>query len=83
MTRIHQQMSSRQHERWYELGVRCVRGTGRAIVVFAALVLLIQFAAAQATSQLNGSVTDPSGAIVAGATITLTKQTAQVLLVAP
>ena len=43
------------------------------MVVFAALVLLTQWAAAQASSQLNGSVTDPSGAIVSGATITLTE----------
>ena len=41
--------------------------------MLAALALLTQFAAAQATSQLNGSVTDPSGATVAGATITLTE----------
>jgi len=34
--------------------------------------LLSQLAAAQSTGQLNGSVTDPSGAAVAGAKITLT-----------
>jgi hypothetical protein len=59
MTRIHQQVSGRQ--------------AGRAIWVFAVLALLTQWAAAQATSQLNGSVTDPSGAAVAGAKITLTE----------
>ncbi|HKV77464.1 MAG TPA: carboxypeptidase regulatory-like domain-containing protein, partial [Candidatus Sulfotelmatobacter sp.] len=72
MTRIHQQTSSR-HGRWYEFGVRCVKGGRRAIFVFAALAFLTQWAQAQATSQLNGSVTDPSGATVAGADITLTE----------
>ena len=43
------------------------------MVVCAALLLVSTFAAAQATSQMNGSVTDSSGAIVAGATITLTE----------
>ena len=42
------------------------------IRLFAALVFLVSLAAAQSTSQLNGSVTDPSGAAVAGAKITLT-----------
>jgi hypothetical protein len=72
MTRIHQQASGRQHERWYQFGIRCGQGVRRAIWVFAVLTLLASTAAAQATSQLNGSVTDPSGASVAGAKITLT-----------
>ena len=62
MTRIHQQVSSRQHERWYEFSIRCQQGARRAIWVFAVLALLAALAAAQSTSQLNGSVTDPSGA---------------------
>jgi hypothetical protein len=73
MTRIHQQVSSRQHERWYRLGIRCVQGAKRAICLFAVLTLLASIAAAQASSQLNGSVTDPSGATVAEANITLTE----------
>src|SRR5271165_1250856 len=82
MRRIHQQASSRQHERWYQFGVPCIRGARLhgarcAILLFAGLTLLVSAllvspATAQATSQLNGNVTDPSGAIVAGAKITLT-----------
>ncbi len=72
MTQIHQQVSGRQHERWYQLGSRCMQGTKRAICVFAILALLASLAAAQSTSQLNGSVTDPSGAAVRDAKITLT-----------
>ena len=73
MTRIHQQVSSRQHERRYRFGIRCVQGAKRAICLFAVLTLLASIAAAQASSQLNGSVTDPSGATVAEANITLTE----------
>ncbi len=40
--------------------------------MLAVLALLASFAVAQSTSQLNGSVTDSSGAAVAGAKITLT-----------
>jgi hypothetical protein len=72
MTRFHQQVSSSQRVRWYEFGIRCMPGAGLAIWVFAVLAFLAQLAAAQSTSQLNGSVTDPSGAAVAGAKITLT-----------
>jgi len=38
----------------------------------AAIVLLVSLSTAQSTSQLNGSVSDPSGASVVGATVTLT-----------
>jgi hypothetical protein len=80
MTRIHQQMSGGQHERWYELSIRCaqecakgfVLGAGRAICGFAVVALLAVLATAQSSTQLNGSVVDSSGAIVAGANITLT-----------
>ena len=71
MTRIHQQASSRQYYWWHQFGVRSVKGT-RAISMFAVLALLAASAAAQSTSQLNGSVSDPSGASVPDATITLT-----------
>jgi len=73
MTRIHQQVSGRQHERWYELGIRFEQGARRAISMFAVLALLSALAIAQSTSQLNGSVTDPSGAAVSGAKVNLTE----------
>jgi hypothetical protein len=71
MTRIHQQASSRQHERWYQLCIRCAPGARRAIWACAVVAFLATFGTAQ-TSQLNGSVSDPSGASVAGAKIALT-----------
>ncbi len=72
MTRIHQQVSNGKHERWYQFGVRCVRDAQRTVWIFAVMTFLASMAMAQSSSQLNGSVTDPSGAIVAGAKITLT-----------
>jgi Carboxypeptidase regulatory-like domain/TonB-dependent Receptor Plug Domain len=72
MTRIHQQVSSRRHERWYHFGIRCMQGARRAIWVCAVSALLASLATAQSTSLLNGNVSDPSGASVAGAKITLT-----------
>ncbi|MGA2099543.1 MAG: TonB-dependent receptor [Candidatus Sulfotelmatobacter sp.] len=73
MSRIHQQVvSSTQHERWYQFGIRSAHGIRCAIWAFTVFAFLSQLAAAQATSQLNGSVTDSSGAAVAGAKITLT-----------
>ena len=71
MTRIHQQASGQQ-ERRSEFGGRNMRPGTRILWVYALLALLTSLAAAQSTSQLNGSVTDPSGATVAGASITLT-----------
>jgi hypothetical protein len=73
MTRIHQQVSGGQHELWYELGIRFEQGARRAIWVFAVWALLSALAIAQSSSQLNGSVTDPSGAAVSGAKINLTE----------
>ncbi len=72
MTRIHQQASSGQHERWYQFGIRFVQEARCAIWVFAVLALLVALATAQSTSSLNGNVSDPSGAKVPGARITLT-----------
>jgi Carboxypeptidase regulatory-like domain/TonB-dependent Receptor Plug Domain len=72
MTRIHQRVSSKTCERWYELSIRCEQGARRAICVFALMALMAQLATAQSTSQLNGSVSDTSGAAVADAKITLT-----------
>ena len=72
MTQIHQRVSSRQTEPWQGFSIRCEQAARRAIWMFAVLALLAGLAAAQSTSSLNGSVTDPSGAAVAGASITLT-----------
>src|SRR5579864_2277321 len=73
MTRIHKQERSGKCERLYEFVVRCLQQGRRALFGFAALAFLTPWGLAQATSQLNGSVTDPSGASVAGANITLTE----------
>jgi hypothetical protein len=72
MTRIYQQAVrvQRERSRWFD--IRCVQSARRAICVFIGLALLTSLAMAQSTSQLNGSVTDPSAASVAGAKITLT-----------
>ena len=67
MTRIYQQWSGMQPERWYQSS-----RTRTAVCVFLVLALMSTFAAAQSTSQLNGSVSDATGAAVAGARITLT-----------
>lgn len=72
MKRIREQVSSGLYEQWYQTGIRYVGETRRAICLFAALAFLTSLAMAQSSSQLNGSVTDPSGASVAGAKITLT-----------
>ena len=72
MTRVHQQSSSALHESWYKSSSRCGRTTRRVIWLLGAITLLAALAMAQSTSQLNGSVTDSSGAKVSGANITLT-----------
>lgn len=72
MMRVHQGVNSRQNERWYQVGNRWEPGARGAIWVLAALALLAALATAQSTSLLNGSVSDPSGASVRGAKITLT-----------
>jgi hypothetical protein len=66
------QQFSRKRILWQLFAVRCKQGARRAIWVFAVVALLAPIATAQSTSQLNGSVADPSGASVAGAMITLT-----------
>ncbi|MBV9780673.1 MAG: TonB-dependent receptor [Acidobacteriaceae bacterium] len=73
MTRIHQQASSRR-EWWYPFDVRCTKGARRATLMVAALPWLTSWGMAQSASQLNGNVSDPSGAIVAGAKITLAEE---------
>ncbi|MGA9308541.1 MAG: carboxypeptidase-like regulatory domain-containing protein, partial [Candidatus Sulfotelmatobacter sp.] len=72
MTQIYQQAGRVQRERSRWFGIRCGQRVRRAICVFVGLAFLSSLAMAQSTSQLNGSVTDPSGASVAGAKITLT-----------
>jgi len=72
MSRIHQQESSKQHKGWSQCGIRCMQGAKRAIWVVAVAAFLAALAAAQSTSQLNGSVSDSSGAAVADAKLTLT-----------
>ena len=71
MTRIHQQVSSRKQKRWYQFGIRRVYGAKHALCILAAWTLLAPLATAQSTSQLNGSVSDPTGASVPGAQVTL------------
>jgi hypothetical protein len=72
MMRIHQRSSSRQHEATHRASVRWIQAARRAIWGCVAFVLLATMAAAQSTSLLNGRVTDPSGAGVPEAKITLT-----------
>jgi len=66
MTRIHQEFSSRLHVRCSSV-MNLFTGS-----VLATLFLFASLAVAQSTSQLNGSVSDPSGAAVSGAIMTLT-----------
>src|ERR1700689_2827880 len=80
MKRIHRQLTSGRHERWYQFGIpyvpqyvqQCVRQAMRAACLIAMLAFFAALATAQSTTQLNGSVTDHSGAAVADAKITLT-----------
>lgn len=72
MMRIQQEASSRKQKRQQGGGIRDEQAPRRATWIFVMLVFLVSSAMAQSTSQLNGSVSDPSGASVPGATITLT-----------
>ena len=72
MTQSQQRAGCSQHQRWHRFGIRSWQGARRAVSAFAVLMFLASFAAAQSTSLLNGSVTDGSGASVAGANLTLT-----------
>src|SRR5215471_6425052 len=72
MTRIHQPVSSNKHQRPRQLSLRYVRGAQHAIWMFVVMAFLASMVLAQSSSQLNGSVQDPSGASVANAKITLT-----------
>ncbi len=73
MTRSHQQAGKKYEQS--KFAVRCGRGAKLAVCAIAVLALVAMLApdsTAQLTTQLNGSVTDASGASVAGAQITLT-----------
>jgi hypothetical protein len=72
MKQIHPQVSSTNHRQSQWNAVPCILQIGRAICVLAMLTLAASLSIAQSTSQLNGTVSDPSGAAVAGAKITLT-----------
>ncbi len=72
MTRIYQQAGGVQRERSRWFDIRCGQRARHALCVLVGLAFLTSWASAQSTSLLNGSVTDPSGASVAGAKITLT-----------
>jgi Carboxypeptidase regulatory-like domain len=67
MRQFHQQLSGRIRSKRFSLS-----STRYAAYLLTALVLLASLAVAQSSSQLNGSVSDPSGAIIADAKITLT-----------
>jgi Carboxypeptidase regulatory-like domain len=69
MTRMHQQASGSGCDQCFNFSGRSVRGLTLAL----AILVLVPFATGQSTSQLNGNVTDPSGASVAGAKIVLTE----------
>lgn len=70
--RIQEKSISMQREQWSEFRFQHLQGATRNVCVVALLACLAPFSLAQSNSQLNGIVSDPSGATVAGATITLT-----------
>jgi hypothetical protein len=70
MTRMQEQASGRGYEWRQEFGGRSVSAW---TLILALLAILVPCAFGQSTSQLNGNVTDPSGASVAGAKIVLTE----------
>ena len=75
MTRIHQRASATQYGRCNQFCIRCLQAARCVACVFAALAFLVTLATAQSSSLLNGSVSDPSGASVVGAKVTLTEAT--------
>ena len=68
---IHEWSNTKLNGWWHDAGMQWMQGARRAIWCLAALALLAPLASAQSTSRLNGSVSDPSGAAVPGAKITL------------
>ena len=73
MSRINQGAARMQDNGQCRSSAKCARARQNPFWVLAILVLLSAVAGAQSTSQLNGSVTDPSGATVSGAGIILTE----------
>ena len=71
MTVVHQQAGAGRCGRNHSSRLKFKAAANRVAFVFILLAALVPFAAAQSTSQLSGSVTDPSGATVSGAKITL------------
>ncbi|HUO14982.1 MAG TPA: TonB-dependent receptor [Verrucomicrobiae bacterium] len=71
MKHVNQRWSKTQQRRSDQGGIRDVHAVRRVLAIFAVIAVSAALAAGQATSQLNGSVTDPSGATVAGAQIRL------------
>src|SRR4051812_19170567 len=69
--RIGKQTRSNQSLR-HRFSASCLQGAICGFRILAMFACLGSLAVAQSTSQLNGSVVDPSGATVAGATIALT-----------
>jgi hypothetical protein len=72
MKRIGHEVGSIRHDLWQGLSFRRVLQVTGTIWVLVAMLLLAPRATAQLTSSLNGSVTDPSGAAISKANITLT-----------
>src|SRR5207248_10295351 len=71
-TRIQEKSIGTQRERWYEFRFQSLQHATRGIFLLALLAFLVPCSLAQSNSQLNGTVSDPSGATVLSATITLT-----------
>ncbi|MBV9623126.1 MAG: carboxypeptidase regulatory-like domain-containing protein [Acidobacteria bacterium] len=69
---IRRQTSSIKPTRWFESRFRPLQEGARELRILALLIFFGSLSMAQSTSQLNGTVSDPSGASVIGATITLT-----------
>ncbi len=72
MMGVHQQRRNELCGIFGDFLVPCGSPIKHLASIFAILAFLAAFAAAQSASQLNGNVTDQSGATVAGAKITLT-----------
>jgi Carboxypeptidase regulatory-like domain/TonB-dependent Receptor Plug Domain len=72
MMRIYQHSGSAQFQATHEPRTQLMRRIMRSLLFLAVFALTASAATAQSTSLLNGRVSDPSGAAVPGATITLT-----------
>ena len=75
MTRMNEQSCGSEDGRRNRVGGQSLHAGRWTAWILALGVLLVSFATGQSTSQLNGNVTDPSGASVAGAKIVLTEST--------